>query len=38
VALEYVGGESGLVMISGLLAFGFAIARYMRNHHMAWWN
>jgi uncharacterized protein len=29
LVLEYVGGESGLIMIAGLLIFGFFIVRHM---------
>jgi uncharacterized protein len=31
LVLEYVGGESGLIMIDGLLIFSFFIIRYMRS-------
>jgi membrane protease YdiL (CAAX protease family) len=31
LVLEYVGGESGVIMITGLLVFGFFIIRYMRS-------
>lgn len=31
LVLEYVGGESGLIMIGGLLIFCFVIVRYMRS-------
>ncbi len=27
---EYIGGESGVIMIAGLLIFGFVIIRYMK--------
>jgi uncharacterized protein len=30
LVLEYVGGESGLIMIGGLLVFGYFVLRYMR--------
>lgn len=36
IALEYVGGESGLVMIGGLLMFVAAIAAYLKRHRFAW--
>ncbi len=28
---EYIGGESGLIMIGGLLVFGFVLVRHMRS-------
>jgi uncharacterized protein len=31
LVLEYVGGESGLIMIGGLLVFSFIIVRYMKS-------
>ena len=31
LVLEYVGGESGLIMIGGLLIFSFVFIRYMRS-------
>ena len=31
LVLEYVGGESGVIMIGGLLVFSFFIVRYMRS-------
>jgi hypothetical protein len=29
--LEYIGGESGLIMIGGLSVMGFVLTRYMRS-------
>jgi hypothetical protein len=31
VVLEYVGGESGVIMIAGLLVFSFLIIRHMNS-------
>jgi membrane protease YdiL (CAAX protease family) len=31
LVLEYVGGESGVIMIVGLVVFSFYIVRYMRS-------
>ena len=31
LVLEYVGGESGVIMIGGLAVFSFFVIRYMRN-------
>jgi membrane protease YdiL (CAAX protease family) len=31
LALEYVGGESGVIMIAGLLVFSFFVIRHMRS-------
>ena len=31
LVLEYIGGESGLIVIGGLLVFSYAIVRYMRS-------
>jgi uncharacterized protein len=31
LVLEYVGGESGVIMIAGLLVIGFILIRYMRS-------
>jgi membrane protease YdiL (CAAX protease family) len=31
LVLEYVGGESGLIMIGGLLVFSFFIIRHMKS-------
>jgi membrane protease YdiL (CAAX protease family) len=31
LVLEYVGGESGVIMIAGLLVFSFVIVRYMKS-------
>ena len=31
LVLEYMGGESGVIMIGGLLVFSFFIIRHMNN-------
>ena len=31
LVLEYMGGESGVIMIVGLVVFSFYIVRYMRS-------
>jgi membrane protease YdiL (CAAX protease family) len=31
LVLEYIGGESGLIMIGGLSVMGFVLTRYMRS-------
>ena len=31
LVLEYVGGESGVIMIAGLLVFSFFVIRHMRS-------
>ena len=35
LVLEYVGGESGLIMIGGLLIFSFIFIRYMKSEEFA---